>query len=113
WWSFIHVGDAAAATALAVERGAPGIYNIVDDEPAPVSEWLPHLAALAGGKPPMRLPSWIARFVAGEHVVEMMTKVRACSHDQAKRERGWQPEHRSWREGFADSLRDVAAAAAA
>ena len=105
WWSFLHIDDAAEATALAVERGDAGnIYNVVDDEPAPVREWLPALAEMVGAKPPFRMPAWIARIVAGEHLVTMMTQVRAGSNAKAKRELGWQPAHPSWRQGFADVL---------
>jgi nucleoside-diphosphate-sugar epimerase len=104
WWSFIRVEDAAAATAAAVERGAPGIYNIVDDEPAPVREWLPALAALVGAKRPLRIPVFLARFFAGEHLVRMMTEARAGSNAKAKRELGWQPVYASWRQGFAAAL---------
>src|SRR5262245_2273848 len=109
WWSFLHIDDAAQATALAVARGKAGnIYNIVDDEPAPVREWLPTLAAMAGAKPPFRIPAWIARLMAGDHMVSMMTQVRAGSNAKAKRELGWQPAHPSWRQGFADVLRQQA-----
>jgi nucleoside-diphosphate-sugar epimerase len=101
WWSFLHIEDAAEATALAIEHAAPGIYNIVDDDPAPVREWLPALAGMLGAKPPYRLPEWIARLVAGEHVVAMMTQSRAGSNAKARRELGWQPAYQSWREGFA------------
>ncbi len=102
WWSFVHVDDAAAATVRAVERGRPGsIYNIVDDEPAEVSEWLPALARMLDAKPPFHLPAWLARLVAGEHVVSMMTQVRAGSNIRAKRDLDWEPVHPSWREGFA------------
>ena len=102
WWSFVHVDDAAAATVRAVERGKPGnIYNIVDDDPAEVSKWLPALARMLGAKPPFHLPAWIARLVAGEHMVSMMTQVRAGSNSKAKRELDWEPVHPSWREGFA------------
>ncbi|KRQ97574.1 dehydrogenase [Bradyrhizobium jicamae] len=102
-WSFIHVEDAAAATVAAIERGKPGeIYNIVDDEPADVSEWLPALAALLGARPPIRVPAWLGRLFAGEHLVSMMTEVRAGSNAKARRELGWQPAHPSWRQGFAE-----------
>jgi 2-alkyl-3-oxoalkanoate reductase len=108
WWSFIHVDDAAAATVRAVERGKPGdIYNIVDDEPAQVRAWLPALARMVGAKPPLHVPAWIARLVAGEHVVLMMTQVRAGSNAKAKGDLGWRLAHRSWREGFAESLRQA------
>lgn len=102
-WSFIHVEDAATATVAAIERGVSGnIYNIVDDEPAPVSEWLPALATLVGARPPIRVPAWLGRLFAGEHLVSMMTEVRAGSNAKARRELGWQPAHPSWRQGFAE-----------
>jgi nucleoside-diphosphate-sugar epimerase len=101
-WSFIHVEDAADATVAAVERGRPGIYNVVDDEPAPVAEWLPAAAAAIGAKPPRRVPRWLGRLVAGEAVAVMMTEVRGASNAKAKRELGWTPAHPSWREGFAE-----------
>jgi nucleoside-diphosphate-sugar epimerase len=99
-WSFIHVDDAAAATALAIDHGAPGVYNIVDDEPAAVSEWLPYLAELTGARPPLRLPTWLARPMLGAHGVSMMTRVRGASNAKARRELGWTPQYRSWRQGF-------------
>ena len=102
--SFIHIDDAAAATALAVERGAPGLYNIVDDEPAQVSEWLPYLAEVIGAKPPRRVPVWIARLLVGEPGVSMMTKIRGSSNAKAKRELGWTLKYPSWRAGFRDGL---------
>jgi len=102
-WSFIHVVDAASATVAAIERGEPGnIYNIVDDEPAEVSEWLPTLATLVGARPPIRVPAWLGRLFAGEHLVSMMTEVRGGSNAKAKQELGWQPAHPSWRQGFAE-----------
>jgi 2-alkyl-3-oxoalkanoate reductase len=104
WWSFVHIDDAAAATAIAVERGEPGIYNIVDDEPAPVREWLPALAATLGAKQPRRIPKWLARLVAGDALVAMMTEARAGSNEKAKRVLAWQPDYPSWRVGFAQSL---------
>ena len=103
-WSFVHVDDAAAATLAALERGAPGIYNVVDDEPAPVRAWMPALAKAAGAKPPRRLPRWLARLAAGEAVATMMTESRGASNAKAKRELGWQPAHPSWREGFISAL---------
>jgi nucleoside-diphosphate-sugar epimerase len=106
WWSFIHVDDAGAATVLAIERGkAANIYNIVDDEPAEVREWLPALARMLGAKPPFHVPAWMGRLLAGEHMVSMMTQVRAGSNAKAKRELGWRPAHPSWREGFAEIAR--------
>jgi 2-alkyl-3-oxoalkanoate reductase len=104
WWSFLHIDDAAAATAIAVERGAPGIYNIVDDEPAPVREWLSALAAMLGARPPRRIPKWLARIAAGEHIVMLMTEARAGSNAKAKRDLDWRPRHASWRRGFAEVL---------
>jgi nucleoside-diphosphate-sugar epimerase len=103
WWSFLHVDDAASATLNAVERGNAGnIYNIVDDEPAQAREWLPALAGMLGARPPFHVPAWIARLVAGEHIVSMMTQGRAGSNAKAKRELDWRPAHPSWREGFAE-----------
>jgi len=99
-WSFIEITDAAAATAAAVERGAPGIYNIVDDDPAPVAEWLPYLAKVAGAKPPLHVPSWLGGLLAGEFVVAQMTTVRGSSNAKARKELGWEPRYASWREGF-------------
>jgi nucleoside-diphosphate-sugar epimerase len=102
--SFVHVEDAAAATAIAVESGEPGIYNIVDDEPAPVREWLPVLADALGAKPPRRIPRWLGRLVAGEMATLMMTEVRGASNAKAKRELGWQLRYPSWRLGFSKGL---------
>ena len=103
WWSFLHVDDAASATLNAVERGNAGnIYNIVDDEPAQAREWLPALAGMLGARPPFHVPAWIARLVAGDHIVSMMTQGRAGSNAKAKRELDWRPAHPSWREGFAE-----------
>lgn len=99
-WSLIHIDDAAAATVAAIEGGAPGIYNVVDDEPAPVSVWLPYLAETLGARPRRRVPTWIGRLAAGEHGVAMMTTVRGASNAKAKRELGWTPRHASWRQGF-------------
>lgn len=99
--SFIHLDDAAAATALALERGRPGIYNVVDDEPAPVREWLPVLADALGAPAPRRVPRWLARLAAGEIAVLMGTESRGAANAKAKRELGWEPRHPSWRRGFA------------
>jgi nucleoside-diphosphate-sugar epimerase len=109
-WSFIHLDDAAAATVAAVERGEAGVYNIVDDEPAPVAEWLPHLAEAVGAKPPMRLPVWLARPAAGEVVVRWMTEGRGASNEKAKRELDWRPAWTSWRDGFRHGLADAVSA---
>ena len=103
-WSFVHVDDAASATAAAVTRGAPGVYNVVDDEPAPVAEWLPYLAELLGAKRPRHVPAWLGRLVAGEFGVVMMTDVRGASNAKAKRELGWEPRYPSWRQGFVEVL---------
>jgi nucleoside-diphosphate-sugar epimerase len=99
-WSFVHIDDAAAATVAAVERGEPGIYNIVDDDPAPVSEWLPYLAEALGGKPPMRLPVWLAKPMIGDQGVAVMTSIRGSSNAKARRELDWTPSYPSWRQGF-------------
>ena len=99
-WSFIEISDAAAATIAAVDQGAPGIYNVVDDDPAPVAEWLPYLAQVAGAKPPLRLPAWLGRLLAGEFVVAQMTTSRGSSNEKARKELGWEPRYASWREGF-------------
>src|SRR5689334_15198996 len=99
-WSFVEVTDAAAATLAAVDRGAPGVYNVVDDDPAPVAQWLPYLAQVAGAKPPLRVPAWLGRLLAGEFVVAQMTTSRGYSNEKARKELGWEPRYASWREGF-------------
>jgi nucleoside-diphosphate-sugar epimerase len=104
FFSWVHLDDAASATVLAVERRAKGVFNIVDDEPAPVSEWLPYLAECAGAKPPRRLPAWLARLLAGDMVVGMMTEGRAFSNAKAKRELGWELRYPSWRQGFKEEF---------
>jgi nucleoside-diphosphate-sugar epimerase len=96
-WSFIHVEDAADATVAAMEHGSRGIYNVVDDEPAPVAEWLPAIARSVGAKPPRRVPRWLGRLLAGEVATVMMTEVRGASNAKAKRELDWHPAHPSWR----------------
>jgi 2-alkyl-3-oxoalkanoate reductase len=103
-WSFLHVSDAAEATALALEAGAPGVYNIVDDEPATVAEWLPLMAKGVGAKPPLHVPAWLGRLLAGEVGVSVMTQVRGSSNVKAKRELGWQPVWATWRDGFLRGL---------
>jgi nucleoside-diphosphate-sugar epimerase len=103
-FSYIHVDDAADATVAAVERGSPGVYNVVDDEPAPMSEWLPVYAEALGAKRPMRVPRFIARLVAGKEAVAFATTLRGASNAKAKRELGWEPRHPSWRQGFGESL---------
>jgi nucleoside-diphosphate-sugar epimerase len=102
--SWVHVDDATSATVLAVEQQATGVFNIVDDEPAPVSEWLPYLAECAGAKPPRRVPRWLARLLAGEMAVGMMTEGRGFSNAKAKRELGWELRYPSWRQGFKEEL---------
>jgi nucleoside-diphosphate-sugar epimerase len=99
-WSFIHIDDAATATLAAIESGRTGVYNIVDDDPAPVAEWLPALAAAIGARPPRRVPAWLARLFVGEHGVVMMTESRGASNAKAKRDLGWRPAYPSWRTGF-------------
>ncbi len=101
-WSFIHVADAAEATVAAVERGRSGVYNIVDDDPAPVAVWLPAVAGALGAKPPRHVPRALGRLLAGEPAAVMMTQVRGASNAKAKRELGWRPGHPSWRDGFAE-----------
>jgi nucleoside-diphosphate-sugar epimerase len=104
-FSFIHVDDAADATVAAVERGAPGVYNVTDDEPAPMREWVPVFAQAAGAKPPRRVPVWLARFVAGKDVSNFAQELRGAANEKAKCELGWEPAHPSWRRGFAEALR--------
>lgn len=103
-WSYVHIEDAAAATVAAVDHGQPGVYNVVDDEPAPVREWLPVLASALDAKPPRRIPRWLGRLAAGETATAMMTEARGASNEKAKRELGWQPRYASWRQGFAQGL---------
>jgi nucleoside-diphosphate-sugar epimerase len=103
-WSFVHIEDAASATVAAVDHGAPGIYNVVDDEPAPVHEWLPFLAEQMGAKKPLRVPRFVGRLLAGEAPVLQMTEVRGASNAKAKRVLGWQPRWSTWRVGFAKGL---------
>ena len=99
-WSFVHIADAAEATVAAVENGGRGVYNIVDDDPAPVAEWLPELAAMLGAKKPMRVPKSIGRLAAGSAGVVLMTELRGASNAKAKRELGWHPAHSTWRQGL-------------
>jgi 2-alkyl-3-oxoalkanoate reductase len=99
-WSFIEITDAAAATLAAVDRGAPGAYNVVDGDPAPVAEWLPYLAKVAGAKPPLRMPAGLGRLLAGALVVTQMTSWRGASNEKARKALGWEPRYQSWREGF-------------
>src|SRR4051812_28341622 len=102
--SWVHLDDAASATVLALEQRATGVFNIVDDEPAPASEWLPYLAACAGAEPPMRVPTWLARLLAGDVAVMMMTEGRGFSNAKAKRGLGWKLRYPSWRQGFREGL---------
>ena len=99
-WSFIEITDAAAATIAAVDRGTVGVYNVVDSDPAPVADWLPYLARVAGARPPLRVPAWLGRLLAGEFVVTQMTTARGSSNEKARKELGWEPRYASWREGF-------------
>ncbi|CCK27702.1 NAD-dependent epimerase/dehydratase [Streptomyces davaonensis JCM 4913] len=101
-WSFTHIEDAAGAAVAAVEGGAPGIYNIVDDEPAPLAEWLPALAAAVGANKPMSVPRWLGRLLAGEFIARASTEIRGASNAKAKKELGWTPRYASWRRGFAE-----------
>lgn len=103
-WSFVHVDDVAAATLLAAERGRPGIYNIVDDDPAPVSDWLPALAKAVGAPPPLRIPAFIARLAIGAHGISLMNEIRGASNAKAKRELSWKPFYPTWRSGFREGL---------
>jgi len=103
-FSFVHADDAASATAAALEAGAPGAYNVVDDEPAPLREWLPVYAGVLGAKPPRRVPVWLARLVAGKDVAASAVGLRGATNAKAKRELGWQPAHSSWRRGFPAAL---------
>jgi nucleoside-diphosphate-sugar epimerase len=106
-WSFLHLDDAATATLAAVERGAPGAYNIAADEPAPVAVWLPELAKIIGAKPPRRIPVWLGRLAAGEPGVSMFTRIRGAVNAKAKRELGWRLLYPSWREGFRRGLSET------
>ncbi len=103
-WSFVHIKDAASATLAAIEGGPAGIYNIVDDEPAPAFDFLPALAAAVGAKRPRQVPRWLGRLAAGEVAAIAMTEIRGASNDKAKRELGWRLRYPSWRQGFADGL---------
>ena len=100
-WSFVHTVDAASATVAALDHGSAGVYNVVDDDPAPASEWLPYLAEVIGAKPPRRIPAWLGRIAAGDVPVSMLTQIRGSSNAKAKRELGWEPRYASWRDGFA------------
>ncbi|HYH59076.1 MAG TPA: NAD(P)-dependent oxidoreductase [Thermoleophilaceae bacterium] len=103
-YSFIHVEDAASATVAALDRGTPGVYNVVDDDPAPVSEWLPEYAAALGAKPPRRVPRFAARIAAGRFAVYLMTQLQGATNEKAKRELGWAPSRPSWRHGSGETL---------
>jgi 2-alkyl-3-oxoalkanoate reductase len=106
-WSFVHIEDAASATAAAVESGRGGVYNVVDDEPAPVSEWLSFLAHCAHAQPPRQVSAWMARLLIGEHAVAMMNEIRGVSNAKIKRELGWTPRWPTWRDGFRDVLKNA------
>jgi nucleoside-diphosphate-sugar epimerase len=103
-FSYVHVEDAAAATVAAVEGGEPGVYNVVDDDPAPMRDWLPYYAHTIGAKRPFRVPAWLARRVAGAFTTSMATELRGASNAKAKRELGWEPTYPSWRQGFREAL---------
>ena len=103
-WSFIHIDDAAGATAAALTRGESGAYNVVDDEPAPAREWIPALAEALGAKAPRSVPAWLARPLAGEYGVYTMTRAQGASNARAKSALAWTPRHASWREGFRTAL---------
>ena len=103
-WSWIHIDDAASATIAALERGEPGVFNVVDDQPARASEWIPHLAELAGAKPPMRVPVWLGRILGGDVVVRMMTEARGASNEKTRWVLDWRPTWPSWRDGFRHAL---------
>ncbi len=103
-FSFVHIEDAAAAYVAALDHGSPGVYNVVDDEPAPVREWLPVYAEALGAKPPRRVPAWLAKLVAGKDLASTALTMRGASNAKAKRELGWRPAHPSWRQGFAEAL---------
>jgi nucleoside-diphosphate-sugar epimerase len=99
-FSFIHIDDSAAAVVAALDHGAPGVYNVVDDEPSPLREWLPAFAEMMGAKPPRRLPAWVVRLAVGKAMARSAVETRGASNEKAKRELGWQPRHSSWRQGF-------------
>lgn len=103
-WSFVHIDDAVQATVAAIECGGRGIYNIVDDEPARVSEWLPALSAAVGARPPRHLPAWLGQLLAGDAALAVMTEARGAANAKAKRELAWQPQHPTWRRGFPELL---------
>jgi nucleoside-diphosphate-sugar epimerase len=103
-WSFVHVDDAATATLAAVAYHGSGVFNIVDDEPAPASQWLPAAAQLLGARPPLHVPGWLVRPLVGEQVISMMTRMRGSSNARAKAELGWSPAYATWRDGFAEAL---------
>jgi nucleoside-diphosphate-sugar epimerase len=105
-WSFVHIDDVATATKAAIEGEATGIFNVADDEPAPVSEWLPYLASVVGAKPPRHVPAWVGKLAVGEFGVAMMTTARGASNEKAKRELGWKLSYPSWRLGFRTGLTD-------
>jgi 2-alkyl-3-oxoalkanoate reductase len=106
-FSFIHMDDAADATVAAVERGAPGIYNVTDDEPAPMRDWLPAFAEAAGARRPFRVPVWLARLAGGREVPLFAQELRGASNEKAKRELGWTPAHPTWRTGFREVFRSM------
>ena len=111
-WSWIHLDDAASAVVAALDHGERGVYNIVDDDPAPVAVWLPYLAEALGVKAPMRIPTWLARFAVGDAGVQFMTESRGASNKKARHMLGWQPTWTTWRDGFRYGLTDAVAEAA-
>lgn len=111
-WSFVHVDDAATATLAAIDRGASGAYNVADDEPVAVADWLPALARALDAPPPRHVPVWLGRLAAGAVGVSMMTRIRGASNAKAKRELGWRPRYATYREGFRDGLGVTAAGSA-
>lgn len=112
-WSWTHVDDAASATVAALERGKAGVYHVVDDDPAPVAEWLPYFADVVGAKPPLRVPAWLGRLLAGEALVRWMTEGRGSSNEKIKQELDWRPTWATWRDGFRHGLTDPPGRAAA
>ncbi|TDC53533.1 NAD(P)-dependent oxidoreductase [Jiangella ureilytica] len=103
-WSMVHIADAASATVAAIERGAPGIYHVADDDPAPVRDIVLELARVFGAKPPRRVPAWVVWALAGRGAVEIMTQSRAITSEKIRRELGWTPRYPSWRTGFVEGM---------
>lgn len=110
-WSFVHVDDASSAAIAAIKHGERGIYNVADEGPAAVSEWLPELARILGAQPPLRIPTWLGRWAAGEVGVSMMTQIRGISNAKARAQLGWSPSYPSYREGFRCGLEEASVGA--